>query len=120
MNLESVDDFPLDDADGLILLWGRRERRTLLSHINHVDDMLRTPAPSIVAYLSPPNPHMASTVPALGWEVLRFSPDPLDPPPQVVAPAPDDEGRLTEFLGDVFARASGRFRPPGGHVGAGA
>ncbi len=83
--------------------------------------MLRTPAPSIVAYLSPPNPHMASTVPALGWEVLRFSPDPLDPPPQVVAPAPDDEGRLTDFLGDVFALRQRPFPAAGrSTVGAGA
>lgn len=118
MNLESVDDFPLDDADGLILLWGRRERRTLLSHINRVDDILRTPAPSSVAYLSPPNPHMDSTVPALGWEVLRFTQDPFEPPPRVVAPAPDDEARLTEFLGDVYARARDRFRPSNRHAGA--
>jgi hypothetical protein len=109
MNIESVHEFPLDDADGLILLWGQRERRTLLSHINHVDEILRTPAPSIVAYLSPPNPHMDDTLPAMGWEVLRFNQPACPPPPQeAFVPEFEDESRLNEFLHDVFKRARRR------------
>jgi hypothetical protein len=113
--IDELDSYSLDDADGLILLWGERTKPTLLSHINHVENKLRRPAPSIVAYLCPPNPHAQEAMPALQWEVLRFNQRPGDPPPPTqVAPEPDDADRLTVFLKGVLKRAQRRYMPAGG------
>jgi hypothetical protein len=108
MDMAQVNDFPLDDADGLMLLWGdQRDVRTLLTYINKVDSLsVRRPAPGIVAYLSPPKPHMAERPIALGWDVLRFKQDPPKVPPlKKLAPQSDDVEELRQFLDRVFKRA---------------
>jgi hypothetical protein len=111
MDIDCVSDFPLDDADGLLLLWGdQRDVRTLVSYINKVDDLpRRRPAPGIVAYLSPPQPQLNERPVALGWEVLRFSQDPPRPPPLLaVKPQQADVRELRQFLDRVFHRAMRR------------
>lgn len=65
---------PLDDADGIVLLWGRKTADALIAQINKVEDKTtpgRDAAPGIVAYLMPPQ-QAAEPVPAWGWQVLRF------------------------------------------------
>lgn len=107
LNVDQIDLFNLDDADGLILLWGQKEARSLLSQINLVEDRLTELAPAIVAYLSPPKPRPERAVPALGWQVLRFN-QREQPPPEDLEPEADDEAELTSFLNDVLDRTERR------------
>ncbi|MDT7835699.1 TIR domain-containing protein [Aquabacterium sp. OR-4] len=109
LNIDEIDLFNLDDADGLILLWGQKEARSLLSQINLVEDRLTELAPAIVAYLSPPKPQAEQAVPALGWQVLRFQQQEA-PPPKAVLPEQGDAIELTRFLNDVLDRTSRRHK----------
>lgn len=107
LNIDEIDLFNLDEADGLILLWGQKEARSLLSQINLVEDRLTELAPAIVAYLTPPKPQADQAVPALGWQVLRFQQQEV-PPPKAVRPDQNDASELTRFLNDVLDRTSRR------------
>jgi len=110
--VDCLGNYALDDADGLILLWGHRTEPTLRSYIDDVDRNLHSPAPVFVAYLFPPNLKSELPMPAVDWEVLRFNKEPDDPdPPNKVTPEAKDEGQLTEFLCDVLERARGRLPP---------
>lgn len=109
LNIDEIDLFNLDEADGLILLWGQKEARSLLSQINLVEDRLTELAPAIVAYLTPPKPAAEQAVPALGWQVLRFQQQEV-PPPKAVRPDQNDASELTRFLNDVLDRTSRRHK----------
>jgi TIR domain len=92
----------LDDADGVVLLWGRKTPDTLLAQIDHVEKKMafgQEPAPGIVAYLMPPQP-TADPLPAWGWQVLRFN----APDDQRVDVMADDGNELDRFLKKVLAR----------------
>lgn len=99
-DIEAIADFPLDEADGLVLLWGQKDRRSLLTHINRVEDIVTEPAPAIVARLSPPQPPSEQRLPAVQWEVLRFAAH--DRPPAVLEPDPGDDAYLNAFVQDVL------------------
>jgi len=105
--VDQIDSFPsLDDADGVVLLWGRKTSDALVAQINKVENKLspgRDVAPGIVAYLMPPQ---ASTepIPAWGWQVLRF--DVHDTSKVDVVDAERDE--LDRFLCKVFERRQQR------------
>jgi len=111
LNTEQVQDYPLGDADGLLLLWGEdRDAHALISCINWVEDLSpNKPAPGIVAYLTPPKPKLDERPLALGWEILRFRQDPPTPPPTSVVPQLDDVNQLEKFLGRVYDRALRRI-----------
>ncbi len=73
--VDQIDDYPpLDDADGVVLLWGRKEPKALMAQINKVERKLTGAdvPPSMVAYLMPPQPDPDGPVPAWSWRVLRF------------------------------------------------
>jgi hypothetical protein len=92
----------LDDADGVVLLWGRKTPDTLLAQIDNVEKKMafgQEPAPGIVAYLMPPQP-TADPLPAWGWQVLRFN----APDDQRVDVMADDGGELDRFLKKVLVR----------------
>ena len=101
--VDQIDGYPnLDDADGVVLLWGRKTSDALVAQINKVENKLapgRDAAPGIVAYLMPPQ---ASTepIPAWGWQVLRF--DARDE--QRIDVVDDERDELTRFLRKVFER----------------
>jgi len=102
--VEQIDQFPcLDDADGVVLLWGRKTPDALVAQINKVENKMspgRDVAPGVVVYLMPPQQTSAEPVPAWGWQVLRFearTPDDID-----VVDDEDDE--LEGFLRRVLAR----------------
>ena len=99
-DIDKIDDFPLDEADGVVLLWGQKEPRSLLCQINRVEDIFREPAPAIVAHLSPPQPRSQQRMPAMQWDVLRFCG--RDLPPVVLEPETDDNGSLDSFVQDVL------------------
>lgn len=97
---------PLDDADGVVLLWGKKTSEALVAQINKVEAKLpggATTAPGIVAYLMPPQ-QSAEPVPAWGWQVLRF--DASRDGRIDVLEAERDE--LRRFLVDVFHRHRSR------------
>lgn len=116
--VEQIDQYPsLDDADGVMLLWGRKTPDALVAQINKVENKMspgRDAAPGVVAYLMPPQQTAAEPVPAWGWQVLRFearTPDDID----VVG---DEDDELQAFLRRVLERrllreaaVSGRAMP---------
>jgi TIR domain len=96
---------PLDDADGVVLLWGKKEPDALVSQINKVERKLagRDVAPGIVAYLMPPQPNPESSVPAWGWKVLRFATE-----PRKVDVVAEEADQLNGFLKKILARTHKR------------
>ncbi len=101
--VEEIDRFPsLDDADGVVLLWGRKTSESLVAQIDKVEGKLSNGVPvppGIVAYLMPPQT-ASEPMPAWGWQVLRFDAadeDNID----VVA---EERDQLTRFLRKVFER----------------
>jgi hypothetical protein len=101
--VEQIDAYPsLDDADGVVLLWGKKTSEALVAQINKVELKLapgRDTAPGIVAYLMPPQAS-SEPVPAWGWQVLRF--DARDEARiDVLA---DERTELERFLEKVFRR----------------
>jgi len=101
--VDDIDAFPsLDDADGVVLLWGRKTSEALVAQINKVENKMmpgRDAAPGIVAFLMPPQ-QSAEPVPAWGWKVLRFdatSEDRID----VVH---EESSELDRFLRKVYER----------------
>jgi TIR domain len=101
--VDQLDRYPnLDDADGVVLLWGRKTPDTLMAQINKVENKMpfgREAAPGIVAYLMPPQP-TADPLPAWGWQVLRFNAA-EEKDIDVVAEEGDE---LERFLKKVFER----------------
>jgi hypothetical protein len=101
--VEQIDQFPsLDDADGVVLLWGRKTPDALVAQINKVENKMspgRDAAPGVVAYLMPPQ-QSAEPVPAWGWPVLRF-----DAATQAaIDVVPDESDELRQFLQRVRER----------------
>ncbi len=94
---------PLDDADGVMLLWGRKTAEALVAHVNKVEDKLAQGTPGIVAYLIPPN-HAEEPVPAWGWRVARL--DVRDE--GNVQALPGDEAALDTFLSRILERVVAR------------
>lgn len=96
----------LADADGVILLWGKKEPESLVAQISSVESRLDKDdlAPGIVAYLMPPRETEQESVPAYGWKVLRFN-APNEDDIDVVS---TDAERLRKFLRAVHARVEKR------------
>lgn len=110
--VDQIDSFPnLDDADGVVLLWGRKTSEALVAQINKVETKMapgRDAAPGIVAYLMPPQ-HSSEPVPAWGWQVLRFNAADED----AIAVVDEEGDQLTRFLKKVFERRLQRDRLEG-------
>jgi TIR domain len=96
----------LDDADGVVLFWGKKEPRSLLSQINKVEDRLhgRDVAPCIVAYLMPPQPDPKAPIVSWAWDVLRFEAETAEG----IDVVPDDTSELDAFLQRILERSSKR------------
>jgi len=102
----------LDDADGVVLFWGKKERSSLIPQINKVEARLRGSdlAPCIVAYLQPPQPVRDTPVPSNFWQVLRFDAKPGDAAEADgdIDVAPGDTAELDRFLLDILSRSNRR------------
>jgi cellulose biosynthesis protein BcsQ len=97
----------LDDADGVLLLWGKQTPRDLLDQVNKVEGAFahgRDPCPGAVAHLSPPRLPADEPIPAWGWRVLRF----LRHEPDAPAVHADDADELGRFLSEVMRHAAAR------------
>ncbi|MBL8325129.1 MAG: toll/interleukin-1 receptor domain-containing protein [Rubrivivax sp.] len=108
--VEQIDLYPsLDDADGVVLLWGKKTPDALVAQINKVENKMspgRDAAPGVVAYLMPPQ-QSADPVPAWGWPVLRF-----DAAAQgTIDVVPDENDELQDFLQRVLERRLQRAAP---------
>jgi TIR domain len=101
--VDQLEQFPtLDDADGVVLLWGRKTSDTLVAQIDKVERKTspgRDAPPGIVAYLMPPQ-QASEPVPAWGWQVLRFDVRDED----AVDVLDEEQDQLTRFLKKVFRR----------------
>jgi hypothetical protein len=101
--VDRIDEFPsLDDADGVVLLWGKKTSEALVAQINKVEMKLapgRDAAPGIVAYLMPPQ-ESSEPVPAWGWQVLRFNAREA----AAIDVVDDERSELQQFLEKVFRR----------------
>jgi hypothetical protein len=101
--VDQIDSFPsLDDADGVVLLWGRKTSEALVAQINKVENKMtpgRDAAPGIVAYLMPPQ-QATEPVPAWGWQVLRFNATTEDD----IDVVSEENDQLERFLRKVYER----------------
>lgn len=101
--VDQIDSFPsLDDADGVVLLWGRKTSEALVAQINKVENKMtpgRDAAPGIVAYLMPPQ-QATEPVPAWGWQVLRFN----APSEDEIDVVTEESDQLERFLRKVYER----------------
>lgn len=107
--MDDIDQYPrLDDADGVILLWGKKNSDSLLAQINKVEGKLSWPdsPPGVVAYLIPPKGDSDEPIAAVGWPVVRFN-APKGQPIEVVR---QDAHRLEAFLSKVLARKTKRAK----------
>jgi hypothetical protein len=109
--VDDIDAFPsLDDADGVVLLWGRKTSEALVAQINKVENKMtpgRDAAPGIVAFLMPPQ-QSAEPVPAWGWKVLRFDARSEDD----ITVVHEERSELERFLRQVYERRLLREGPP--------
>ena len=104
--MEHLEQFPLDLADGVVLLLGQKTQETLMSQIDAIERRLldHNLAPAFIACLRPPQPVGPAPMSKLGWEVLRFN---------VVESAgvtieSDDKAGLEVFVRTVVERAGRR------------
>ncbi|WP_374681203.1 TIR domain-containing protein [Accumulibacter sp.] len=105
--MDKIDQYPrLDDADGVVLLWGQKTADSLVAQINTVERKLPGPdlAPGVVAYLMPPHALSEQRVSALGWRVLRFT----APSGGDVKVTDQDSPGLETFLREVLERRKQR------------
>lgn len=106
--VDDIDRYPtLDDADGVVLLWGQKTGDALVAQIHKVEGKLpgRDGAPGIVAYLMPPQ-QTSEPVPAWGWQVLRFR----NAEDGAIDVVDDERNELERFLHKVFTRRQKRDR----------
>ncbi|MEY2688159.1 MAG: hypothetical protein RL375_2357 [Pseudomonadota bacterium] len=117
LSLQRLEKEKFDDADGIVLLWGKKHEESLLAQIRKVDDRLprSDPPPGIVAYLMPQQPVPETTpMEAKYWKVLQFK----DADKRSIDIVPEEGDRLQVFLEDILERSIqrrtlGQARPTG-------
>jgi hypothetical protein len=101
--VDQLDSFPsLDDADGVVLLWGKKTSDALVAQIDKVEKKIapgRDAPPGIVAYLMPPQ-QSSEPMPAWGWQVLRFDARDEDH----IDVLDEEQDQLKRFLKKVLQR----------------
>ena len=110
--MDRIDQYPrLDDADGVILLWGQKTSDSLVAQIRKVEQKLsgRDLAPGVVAYLMPPQGVADQAVSAFGWPVVRFN----APQAQGIEVVAQDAPKLEAFLRKVLERKQQRRKLAG-------
>ncbi len=106
--LQKIDEERLDDADGVVLLWGQKPEVSLRAQIKKVEGKWpRDPPPRIVAYLMPQQPDTGARIEARLWSVLRFQD--ADSPRIDIDPSEAD--RLQRFLNQILERRMKRLPP---------
>jgi hypothetical protein len=101
LQMTEIDQRPvLDDADGVVLLWGKKTPDSLAAQINKVEPKLSGPhyAPGLVAYLKEDPNDTRSSESINNWPVVRFAAT----PDGGVAVLADDAPALREFVKSVL------------------
>ena len=117
LQMTEIDQRPvLDDADGVVLLWGKKTPDSLAAQINKVEPKLSGPnyAPGVVAYVMDGPLDARSSESVGNWHVVRFAATPGGG----VAVLAEDAPVLKAFLTSVMERK--RKRLSGGSSGAAA
>ena len=108
LQMTEIDQRPvLDDADGVVLLWGKKTPDSLAAQINKVEPKLSGPhyAPGVIAYLME-GPNDTRSAESVGnWHVVRFAVGPEGS----VAVLPQDADALQRFLKNVLERKRKRL-----------
>lgn len=93
----------LDDADGVVLLWGQKTEDSVRATITKVESKLTGDVPpGIVAFLMPPHADPKVRVEANYWKVLRFAGADSDN----IDVVPDEGDLLQAFLRKILARTT--------------
>jgi hypothetical protein len=106
--MSEIDQRPLlDDADGVVLLWGKKTPDSLAAQINKVEPKLSGPnyAPGVIAYLMEGPNDTRSTESVGNWHVVRFAAG-ADGSAAVI---PEDAQALNDFLSSVLERKRKRL-----------
>jgi hypothetical protein len=93
----------LNDADGVVLLWGRKDSHALRESIDKMEYLLPEDdaiAPGIVACLRPPQTAGRSAE-ALGWSVVGF-----ENHESAMKEEPGEAIKLRSFLKDIIEKRS--------------
>lgn len=109
LQIEKIDQGALlEDADGVILLWGAKTPDSLDAQMGKVEGKLAGPhlTPRIVAYLTPPQAAAEQPIPAWRWPIFRFDTRAGTADGFQVAPA--DAAGLDGFLRSALARKRAR------------
>lgn len=97
-----IDERPfLDDANGVVLLWGKKTPDSLAAQISQVEPKLSGPqfAPGLIAYIMENSADRPSSTTINNWPVVRFA----AAPDSSAVVDPDDALLLTRFLREVLA-----------------
>jgi hypothetical protein len=106
--LQKIDNEPLDDADGVVLLWGNKTEDSLRAQIKKVESkLIGDPPPGIVAYLIPHREDPQHTIEAAYWKVLRFQ----DSKSADIDIVPPEAERLDKFLRKILDRNAKHKQP---------
>lgn len=114
LQMTEIDQRPvLDDADGVVLLWGKKTPDSLAAQINKVEPKLSGPnyAPGVVAYVMDGPNDTRSTESVGNWHVVRFAPAPGGGVAVLAEDAPALKAFLTSVLERKRKRLNGRASP---------
>ena len=113
LQMTEIDQRPvLDDADGVVLLWGKKTPDSLAAQINKVEPKLSGPnyAPGLIAYLMEGPNDTRSAASVLNWPVVRFAAT----PDGGIAVLAEDAAALKAFLTSVLERKRKRLHGANG------
>jgi hypothetical protein len=108
--MNEIDNRPmLDDADGVVLLWGAKTPDSLAAQIRKVEPKLSGPnyAPGMIAYLMDGPNDLPAATSVTNWNVVRF----LAGPDGSASVLLEDAPALEVFLNNVLVRKRWRLKP---------
>jgi len=106
--MNEIDNRPmLDDADGVVLLWGAKTPDSLAAQIRKVEPKLSGPnyAPGMIAYLMDGPTDLPAATSVTNWNVVRF----LARPDGSASVLLEDAPALEVFLNNVLVRKRWRL-----------
>ena len=106
---------PVDDADGVVLLFGNKHPKSLREQINRVEDAIQIGGrrsavfPGFIAVLVPPHPPDDDDLAEHGWDYYRFRATNDPPPPQIRELRSEDTEDVKMFLREIRDRCRQRM-----------
>ena len=106
---------PVDDADGVVLLFGNKHPKSLREQINRVEDAIQIGGrpsvvfPGFIAVLVPPHRADDDDLAEHGWDYYRFRAITDPPPPQIRELRTEDTEDVKMFLREIRERCRQRI-----------